>query len=97
MADAKNSGGIFFTDPSTKEKETDFDFTGTAILAGYKLVADASASSKLYIGGYKKVVGAGKSMPEGTEFLSIYSVKPAKDGADAAKPAGTFQKQPYRR
>ena len=55
MADAKNSGGIFFTDPSTKEKETDFDFTGTAILAGYKLVADASASSKLYIGGYKKV------------------------------------------
>jgi hypothetical protein len=31
MADAKNSGGIFFTDPSTKEKETDFDFTGTAI------------------------------------------------------------------
>jgi hypothetical protein len=36
-------------------------------------------------------------MPEGTEFLSIYSVKPAKDGAAAAKPAGTFQKQPYRR
>ena len=51
MADAKNSGGIFFTDPSTKEEETDFDFTGTAILSGYRLVADAGASSKLYIGG----------------------------------------------
>ena len=36
-------------------------------------------------------------MPAGTEFLSIYSVKPAKDEAAAAKPAGGFQKQPYRR
>ena len=97
MADAKNSGGIFFTDPSTKEKETDFDFTGTAILSGYRSVADAGASSKLYLGGYKKVVGEGKTMPAGTEFLSIYSVKPAKDEAAAAKPAGGFQKQPYRR
>jgi hypothetical protein len=29
--------------------------------------------------------------------LSIYSVKPAKDGAAAAKPAGGYQKQTYRR
>jgi len=96
MADAKNSGGIFFTDPATKEKETDFDFTGTAILSGYKLVADAGASSKLYLGGYRKIVGKGKSMPEGTEFLSIYSVKPAKDSA-AATSTGGYQKQTYRR
>lgn len=97
MADAKNSGGIFFTDPATKEKETDFDFTGSVILSGYRLIADPNASSKLYLGGYKKTVGAGKTMPEGTEFLSVYSVKPARDGAATGTPAGGFQKQTYRR